>query len=130
MVIAHLIFIYSAILLKVFIRAFYRWSVLWSKFVVINLVNLYERYHFIFSEMEAKKKVCIVGGGPSGLAALRRVLESPVLTGTLFEQKEDIGGLWQYESVKKYHTSPKLLAGTSGSCQNPAEVTSMYDGLR
>jgi cation diffusion facilitator CzcD-associated flavoprotein CzcO len=42
------------------------------------------------------KKVCIIGAGAAGLAAIRYVSESPYLEGTVFEQNDKLGGLWVY----------------------------------
>ncbi|KAF8814710.1 hypothetical protein BYT27DRAFT_7081482 [Phlegmacium glaucopus] len=45
------------------------------------------------------KQICIIGAGPTGLAALQAILESPQYTAglwkpTLFEQKPSVGGVW------------------------------------
>lgn len=77
-----------------------------------------------------KKKVCIIGGGPCGLAALRRVLDSPQLTGTVFEQRDDVGGLWNYVGSKVFPTSPKHLKEGQVSDKDPECVSTMYDNLR
>ncbi|ODN04095.1 Flavin-containing monooxygenase FMO GS-OX1 [Orchesella cincta] len=46
-------------------------------------------------------RVCIIGAGPSGLCSLRNVLASSKNIGvTLFEQQEDIGGLWNYSGAE------------------------------
>ena len=49
--------------------------------------------------MPQSKRICIIGAGPTGLAALQAVLESPQYSSgqwepTLFEQKADVGGVW------------------------------------
>lgn len=46
-----------------------------------------------------KRDICVIGGGPSGLAALRVILDHPLFrSGTwrpvLFEAREAIGGVW------------------------------------
>lgn len=79
--------------------------------------------------MSSKKKVCIVGGGPSGLVTLRRVLDSPELTGTIFEQKDDVGGLWNYKGQKSFATSPKNLSTEHTKDEDPEGITTMYDDL-
>ena len=48
---------------------------------------------------EPTKRICIIGAGPTGLAALQAVLESPQYSSglwepTLFEQKANVGGVW------------------------------------
>ena len=45
------------------------------------------------------KHICIIGGGPSGLGALKVVLESPQYKAgqwkpSLFEAREAAGGIW------------------------------------
>lgn len=91
-------------------------------------------------DTKKKKHVCIIGAGPSGLASLRRVLESEFLTGTIFEQKNDIGGVWNYSrGQKSFPVSQKTHAkkvapagdGTKASEMNfdPECVTTMYDDL-
>ncbi|ODN02510.1 Senecionine N-oxygenase [Orchesella cincta] len=77
----------------------------------------------------SKKKVCIVGGGPSGIVSLKRVLESPFLTGTIIEQKDDIGGLWYYKREKGFAASPRNMSG-DGASPDPESTTTMYDNLR
>jgi len=42
-------------------------------------------------------KVAIIGAGPAGLVATRHLSESPNLQVTVFEVKDDIGGLWCYD---------------------------------
>lgn len=78
-----------------------------------------------------KRNICIVGGGPSGLSTLRRVLDSSKLTGTLFELKDDVGGLWNYNGNKSLKIQrSNLLKNTELSNEDPEYVTTMYDGLR
>lgn len=78
--------------------------------------------------MSKKKTVCIVGGGPAGLVTLRRVLDSSTLTGTIFEQKDDIGGLWNYKGQKSFSTSPRNLSSEHAE-PDPEGTTTMYDDL-
>ncbi|CAL8069305.1 unnamed protein product [Orchesella dallaii] len=73
-----------------------------------------------------KKKVCIVGGGQSGLVSLKRILESPFLTGTIIEQKDNIGGLWYYNGIKEFSASSRNMGKT---LPDPENTTSMYDNL-
>ncbi|KAL0070071.1 monooxygenase [Marasmius tenuissimus] len=45
------------------------------------------------------KTICIIGGGPSGLIALKAVLDRPEIKDrlwkpTLFEARDDVGGVW------------------------------------
>ncbi|KAL0568078.1 monooxygenase [Marasmius crinis-equi] len=45
------------------------------------------------------KRICVIGGGPSGLAALKAILDTPqfkdgLWTPVLFEAREDVGGVW------------------------------------
>jgi len=64
-----------------------------------------------------KKRVCIIGAGPAGLAALRHVLQSPNLTGKLFEASNTIGGIWAYSDMTpmyknlRYGCLDKLIMG-------------------
>ncbi len=81
----------------------------------------------------SKKSVCIIGGGPAGLVSLKSVLQSDHLTGTLFEQKDDVGGLWHYKQGEKvFQVSKKILKGEiveNGVNENPECTTTMYDDL-
>lgn len=82
----------------------------------------------------SKKSVCIIGGGPAGLVSLKTVLQSSNLTGTLFEQKDDVGGVWHYKKGKKfYKVSEKNLSGggggRNGENEDPECTTTMYDDL-
>jgi cation diffusion facilitator CzcD-associated flavoprotein CzcO len=43
-----------------------------------------------------KRKVCIIGAGAAGLAAIRHVNASDSLTGILYESSSEIGGIWNY----------------------------------
>lgn len=79
--------------------------------------------------MSSKKTVCIVGGGPAGLVTLRRVLDSPALIGTIFEQKDDIGGLWNYTGQKSFRTSPRNLSTEHNKDGDPEEINTMYDDM-
>lgn len=42
-----------------------------------------------------KKRVCVVGAGASGLAAIRHIKESQTLSGVVFESCGEIGGVWK-----------------------------------
>ncbi|CAL8090080.1 unnamed protein product [Orchesella dallaii] len=76
-----------------------------------------------------KKKVLIVGGGPSGLVSLRWVLESQNYTGTIIEQKDDIGGQWHYKGEKQFPVSPRNTSDALDDPQNAENTTTMYDDL-
>ncbi|ODN02385.1 Senecionine N-oxygenase [Orchesella cincta] len=80
-------------------------------------------------KITSKKRVCVVGGGPSGIVSLKRVLESPFLTGTILEQKDDIGGIWYYKREKGFTASPRNMSG-DGTSPDPESTTTMYDDLR
>jgi len=51
-------------------------------------------------------KVAIIGAGPSGLVGTRHLSESPNLQVTVFEVKDDIGGLWVYD--EKNEADPRF----------------------
>ncbi|CAL8069303.1 unnamed protein product [Orchesella dallaii] len=76
-----------------------------------------------------KKNVCIVGGGPSGIVSLKRILETSSLTGKIIEQKSDIGGIWNYNRDKKFTASTRNMSGDTVS-PDPENTTTMYDDLR
>jgi len=66
-------------------------------------------------------RVCIIGAGPSGLCSLRNVLSSSKsINVTLFEQQDDIGGLWNYTGAEV-----KLL-----DVNGNAVIFPMYNDLR
>lgn len=77
--------------------------------------------------------MCIIGGGPAGLVSLKTVLQSSHLTGTLFEQKDDVGGIWHYRQGEKvFHVSRKNIKGgvlENGKNEDPECTTTMYDDL-
>lgn len=55
--------------------------------------------HATPSDRLPKKDICIIGGGPCGLAALRVVLDHPLFKSglwrpVLFEARDAIGGVW------------------------------------
>lgn len=52
--------------------------------------------------METKKGGRSIGGGRSGLLAVRRGLKSSKLTGIPSKPKDDIGGVWSYRGKKPY----------------------------
>lgn len=43
------------------------------------------------------KKVCIIGGGPGGLLALRHLYGQAEVD--LYEAQDDIGGMWLYSPL-------------------------------
>ena len=45
------------------------------------------------------KKVAIIGGGLSGLCALKHLLPCADIQSVIFEQRNSIGGQWLYEDV-------------------------------
>lgn len=66
-------------------------------------------------------RVCIIGGGPSGLCSLRHILSSARnIQVLLFEQQADIGGVWNYggSEIKVWDEKGNPL------------VFPMYSGLR
>ena len=78
-------------------------------------LKLFERVHtytnlgYITTVMPEFKRICIIGAGPTGLAALQATLESPQFTAglwkpTLFEQKANVGGVWC--SISSTYTPP------------------------
>ncbi|AGO12631.1 AaceriAER292Cp [[Ashbya] aceris (nom. inval.)] len=50
---------------------------------------------------DTDKKVAIVGAGPAGLAAARALLANTTLQVTVFEQAQQIGGVWYYSDGDK-----------------------------
>lgn len=66
------------------------------------------------------KRVAIIGGGSSGLCAIKACLQEG-LEPVCFERTGDIGGLWRFEVIPASHTSCWESAawqlGTSGSGQ-------------
>ena len=49
--------------------------------------------------LEEEKAICIIGAGPSGLAALKTVLDTPqfkrgIWKPTAYEAREKVGGVW------------------------------------
>ncbi|CAL8107660.1 unnamed protein product [Orchesella dallaii] len=91
--------------------------------------NHCEHYKDARVNAQGKKKVAIVGGGPSGLVSLRRVLDSFSLIGTLIEQKDDVGGIWYYKDEKKFPASSQNSTDSLDDLDNPENTTAMYDNL-
>ena len=52
---------------------------------------------------EAKKRVCVIGAGPSGIAAAKNCLESG-LDVVVFEKNDKVGGNWVF-NAKTGHSS-------------------------
>lgn len=46
-----------------------------------------------------RKRVCVVGAGAAGLAAIRHIAASETLEGTVFESAGDIGGIWRDDGL-------------------------------
>ncbi len=47
-------------------------------------------------------RVCVIGAGPSGLAAIKNLQEQGVVDITVFEKNNQIGGNWVYEEGNKH----------------------------
>lgn len=67
-----------------------------------------------------QRTICVIGAGPSGLAALKTILDSPEYAAgkwnpTVFEAREDIGGIW--------------FPASSDDTQNPLLSSPLYDSL-
>uniref|UniRef100_A0A8C5NKD5 Flavin-containing monooxygenase n=1 Tax=Junco hyemalis TaxID=40217 RepID=A0A8C5NKD5_JUNHY len=58
------------------------------------------------------KKVAIIGGGSSGLCAIKCCLDEG-LEATCFERSKDIGGLWRFE-VRPQQPGCSLAAAGTG----------------
>lgn len=90
-------------------------------FKFISDENNVKRHYTFSSEI---RKCCVIGGGPSGLAAIKHLtvdygewFEDCVL----FESREKIGGIWNYESD----------GDSGGIAENVAadDLTAMYETL-
>jgi cation diffusion facilitator CzcD-associated flavoprotein CzcO len=46
-----------------------------------------------------KERVAIVGAGPGGLVAASKLLQTGILSVTIFEKGQRIGGLWAANSL-------------------------------
>ena len=65
----------------------------------VRVTRTYPKFPHTFRLMPQSKRICIIGAGPTGLAALQAVLESPQYSSglwepVLFEQKANVGGVW------------------------------------
>jgi len=86
-------------------------------------------------DLTERKKVCIIGAGPRGLVTARHLSAVPNLDITIFEAKEDIGGLWFFKPKKSADDEQDGAEAPSSSkldnyyrlynCQND----SMYETL-
>ncbi|CAN6608505.1 thiol-specific monooxygenase [Trichomonascus vanleenenianus] len=57
--------------------------------------------------MKRTEKIAVIGAGPSGLTAIKTLLEEGVFhTIKCFEQSDRIGGLWNYNDSPAYATVP------------------------
>jgi len=45
-----------------------------------------------------KRKVCVIGAGAAGLVAIRHISRSSELGGTVFEESDELGGVWVYKA--------------------------------
>ena len=68
-----------------------------------------------------KQRICVIGAGPTGLAALKIVADAPQFKNGLwevvaFEAREAIGGLWYVLSTAA-HTSTDVATGTQHCLQ-------------
>ena len=50
-------------------------------------------------EVSTKKKVCIIGAGPRGLVTARHISTVENLEVTVFESKDNVGGVWLYQEA-------------------------------
>ena len=56
----------------------------------------------------SKKRVCIIGAGPSGLVALKEFSKNTeVFDIVCFEQASDLGGVWNYSDLTTYSATLK-----------------------
>ena len=52
-------------------------------------------------------KVCVIGAGVAGLAAIRRVVAVQGFKGVVYEQSGDIGGIWSdFENQEECYKTP------------------------
>ncbi|XP_021949602.1 flavin-containing monooxygenase FMO GS-OX-like 6 [Folsomia candida] len=63
-----------------------------------------------------RKRVCVVGAGAAGLAAIRHIAASETLEGTVFESAGDIGGIWRDDGLTPLYKGlktnlPKQIMG-------------------
>ena len=68
--------------------------------------------------------VCVIGGGISGLCAIRHL--SKVAEVTCYEMKEDVGGLWNYSDENSWTKNPD---NDLFFAKNGVGYDSMYDPL-
>lgn len=67
------------------------------------------------TEADHTKAICVIGAGPSGLAALRAISEWPeymagAWTAVAFEARESMGGVW-YVLILRCITPQDILMG-------------------
>ncbi|KAJ2898160.1 putative dimethylaniline monooxygenase [Zalerion maritima] len=75
----------------------------------------------------AKRKIAIIGGGPTGLAALKECLAEGH-TAVAFEGRPEIGGQWAYQPIPPSNPSPSSSPNASSKFPLYPDVwSSMYD---
>lgn len=87
--------------------------------------------------MTLHKRIAIIGGGPSGLAAAKALVSEPVkFVVDLFERRDRLGGLWYYQGDKTKVSPPVPSTDPNGKevlakGASPANrfLSSMYDNL-
>ncbi|SCV66987.1 BQ2448_5633 [Microbotryum intermedium] len=78
-----------------------------------------------------RKKVCIIGGGASGLSLLPLALQQDLVP-TLYEARESTGGAWVFDPEPgrpRFHFHPEGLLDTIIGSKGD-DFTPMYPGLR
>lgn len=81
--------------------------------------------------MPTRRRVCIVGGGSSGLAALHELLEAD-FDAVLFEARSHVGGAWSVYPVKDDCTVSWEHSAATGRAyvRGTIDSTPMYTSLR
>ena len=76
------------------------------------------------------KAICVIGAGPSGLAALRAISERPeylsgVWTAVAFEARESLGGVWYvYRSTTLHsHLTKAIVQAARTADREPPSIT-------
>ncbi|THU94514.1 FAD/NAD(P)-binding domain-containing protein [Dendrothele bispora CBS 962.96] len=83
------------------------------------------------------KEVCVVGGGPAGLAALKTILDTPefkkgLWKPTAFETREGLGGVWLPSPPTPVSNSPSSNPTITSTYPYPPTAypqTPLYDSL-
>lgn len=74
-------------------------------------------------KLRDKKRVCIIGAGPSGLATAVALLDRGLLP-IIFEQSNEIGGTWRYEIPSNFSHSSAYLSLTANTHKKLMEFKS------